>query len=481
MIAIDRKLLGADGAPDEKLLLGVLNAHDGIVKSRLQKLYKLYNRDHDIISRLRLSGLPNNKLVHDYPRYIATMASGYLVGNPVQYAPPEEQETAYEALNAALEAAKTDCVDSELAVDASVYGKGVELCYADGEARPRTAEVNPLTGFVVYDNTVEHKPLFGVMITPKTDAALRETGKRITVYTAAETIEYDRTNTAVTGGAQRTAHYFGGVPMVEYWNNAQETGDFEPVASLINAYDEMQSDRVNDKQQFTDAIMVLKGVGSLGADDTDEAVDPEDADAVTDVKIKENLSPSERLRYTRTLFLPGDGADADYITKPDSESGNELLRKSLADDIHKFSFVPNLTDEKFAGVSSGVAMRYKLLGLEEVTKIKERWFREALRTRLRLFLNFLGKKGAAALDVDKIQITFSRSLPVNELEIAQELQAYRDIVPDELLLAQVPFVEDADKALEMLQKEKAAKARESAAMFATQPLKETPGSKEKAQ
>ena len=51
----------------------------------------------------------------------------------------------------------------------------------------------------------------------------------------------------------------GGVPVVEYWNNAQETGDFEPVLSLIDAYDTLESDRVNDKQQFTDAVLLLTG------------------------------------------------------------------------------------------------------------------------------------------------------------------------------------------------------------------------------
>ena len=473
MITIDRTLLQANGAPDEKLLLGVIKAHDDVVSKRLKLLYDLYNREHDIVSRIRLTGLPNNKLVHDFPRYIATMASGYLVGKPVQYAPPEKQEAAYEALDNALEAAKTDCIDSELAVDASVYGKGVELCYADGNAKPKVSEINPMIGFVVYDDTVEHQPLFGVMITPKTDATLTKTGKRITVYTATEIIAYDSSNPAAPVEGAHTPHFFGGVPMVEYWNNADETGDFEPVASLINAYDVLQSDRINDKQQFTDAIMVLKGVRGLGVEDTEEAVDPADAAAVANAAYKATLTPSQRLAQTRTLALPSD-ADAEYLVKPDAETANELLRKSLADDIHKFSFVPNLTDEKFAGISSGVAMRFKLLGLEQITSVKERWFREALRTRLRLFANFLSKKGAAAVDIDKIQITFSRSLPVNELEIAQTLATYDGMVPQELLLAQVPFVEDADKAAEMMAEEKAEALKQSQIQFATQPLKESP-------
>ena len=39
------------------------------------------------------------------------------------------------------------------------------------------------------------------------------------------------------------------------------------------------------------------------------------------------------------------------------------------------------------------AMRFKLLGLEQLTKIKERWFREGLRARLKLFCAFLSLRG----------------------------------------------------------------------------------------
>ncbi|HPR79520.1 MAG TPA: phage portal protein, partial [Candidatus Limiplasma sp.] len=73
--------------------------------------------------------------------------------------------------------------------------------------------------------------------------------------------------------------------------------------------------------------------------------------------------------------------------------------------------MPDLTNEKFSSDTSGVAMRFKLLGLEQLTKIKERWFREGLRHRLLCMAQFLATKGMAAVDVDAVQITFSRSLP----------------------------------------------------------------------
>jgi SPP1 family phage portal protein len=435
MITIDRTLLLEDGTPPPDLLLALLNEQRRLRGARLDVLKRYYEGDHAILDRTRLSGLPNNRLAHALPGYIAAIAAGYLVGAPVQYT-LKEQPAAFEQLLGVLRRCDTQSVDAELAVDAAVYGKAVELCYADGQAKPRVAQADPRHAFVVYDDTVEHRPLLGVTMSDVLDRHLKKCRERITVCTETLIVHMERISNETPVETRRAAHYFGGVPMTEYWNNASETGDFEPVLPLIDAYDALQSDRINDKQQFTDAIMVLKGVGALGLEDTETDVltgdDPEAA----------AMEASRRLRHTRTLFLPGDGADAGFITKPDSESGSELLRKSLADDIHKLSFVPDLTDVMFAGDISGVAMRFKLLGFEQHVKIKERWFREALRTRLRRMAHFLRVQGAAEFDVDQVQITFSRSLPVNDLEIARTVQAYRGIVPDEILLAQIPWVDD---------------------------------------
>ncbi len=442
MISIDQNLLLEDGTPPGDLLLALLNEQRRLRDARLDLLKRYYDGDHAILDRRRLSGLPNNRLAHALPGYITAVAAGYLVGSPVQYA-MKEHPAAFEQLLGVLRRCDTQSIDAELAVDAAVYGKAVELCYADGQAKPRVAQADPRYAFVVYDDTVEHLPLFGVAVSDVLDRHLKKCRERITVCTGALIVHMERTSSEAPVEIRRAAHYFGGVPMTEYWNNASETGDFEPVLPLIDAYDALQSDRINDKQQFTDAIMVLKGVGALGLEDAEiDALTEDDQDAAA-------MEASQRLRHTRTLFLPGDGADAGFITKPDPESGSELLRKSLADDIHKLSFVPDLTDVRFAGDLSGVAMRFKLLGFEQRVKIKERWFREALRTRLRRMAHFLEVQGAAELDIDQVQITFSRALPVNDLEIARTVQAYRGIVPDEILLAQIPWVDDARDIVDM--------------------------------
>ena len=475
MLTIDRELLDADGLPRTDTLEAILREHDH-QRERLVRLHGMYAREHSIMRRTRLKGLPNNRLVHDLPGYIATMAAGYLVGNPVRYTAAEGQEEAFTPVLEAYEAASVESVDAELAMDAAVYGKAAEVCYADAEARPRVAQLDARSAFVVYDDTVKHAPLLGITRRDTFDARLERTGEEVTLYTDRLIVHMRRTSRETPRETMREAHYFGGVPVVEYWNNAREEGDFEPVMGLIDAYDTLQSDRVNDKQQFTDAVFVLKGVGALGVDDTEEeTVDADGTATAAGAAGKEAEDPSVRLRRTRTLFLPGDGADAQFVTKPDAESGNELLRMSLKSDIHKLCLVPDLTDEQFAGNVSGVAMRFKLLGLEQLTKIKERWFREGLRTRLRLFCAFLARKGTAALNAEKVQITFSRSLPVNDLEIAQTLATYQGMVPEKLLLAQVPFVEDAEAAGKLLNRERAEAANRQREAFEITPFRKDAG------
>lgn len=381
---------------------------------RLEKLWNSYDGRHEILNRTRASGMPNVRLVHDFPRYISTLASGYLVGRPVSYETDADQQPALDALLKHYRRCSIDSVDAELARAASVYGKGVELVFADGEAQPRAVAISPCLAFVVYDDTVENRPLFGIRLVPVLDSLGETRAWNLEVYTDREKLTFAGSGPGdVNRLIRREPHYFGGVPMVEYWNGEDEKGDFEGVMTLIDAYDRLESDRVNDKSQFVDALLLLYGCTM----ETDER----------------GRSPGQQLREDKLLALPDADARAEWLCKQLNETDTEVLRRALAQDIHKLSLVPDLSDEHFGGNESGVAMRYKLLGLEQLTRIKERWFREALCQRARLFSSFLTLKGGAALDVSRLRITFSRALPVNALDEARTLQTLRGVLPQEEL------------------------------------------------
>ena len=121
-----------------------------------------------------------------------------------------------------------------------------------------------------------------------------------------------------------------------------------------------------------------------------------------------------------------EGGDAKWLIKSLSEDQVEVLKKSLKDDIHEFSKVPCLTDENFVGNASGVAMKYKLLGLEQLGKTKERYFKKGLRKRLKLIENLEGIR-ANNIKSSDIDISMKRSLPVDDellARIAQETEGF---------------------------------------------------------
>ena len=170
MIVRDRNI-----AISKDVVSGAIAEFTRDVRPRLIRHGKAYEGQGTITKRMRAAGLPNHHLVHAFPRYIVTMASGYLVGRPVAYeARSEEQEQALAILRRMYEASDMGSVDAELAADASVYGRGVCICYADEQGKPRAATLNPKEAFVVYDDTVEHRPVFGVHWFDRFD----ETGKR---------------------------------------------------------------------------------------------------------------------------------------------------------------------------------------------------------------------------------------------------------------------------------------------------------------
>ncbi len=215
-------------------------------------------------------------------------------------------------------------------------------------------------------------------------------------------------------------HFFGDVPIIEYYNNGDRQSDFGQVTGLIDAYNLLQSDRVNDKEQFVDAILLIKG--QILGDTPDEE--------------------SETYRAIREfgVMTMDDGGDARWLTRQLDEGSVELLRKSLESDIHKFSGVPCMDDVNFSGNASGVALRYKLLAFEQLTKIKERYFAEGLRLRLKMISNAMFALSGIQIDPSDLEIFFTHSLPENETEMAQTVSLLKDIVPREKLMKLIPFV-----------------------------------------
>ncbi len=261
MITRDERLLRQ--AP-EKALPGIVREFRAGLP-RLERLHRYAQGKHDILLRARAEGLPNARLVHGFARYISQVSAAYLMGEPVRYSAGDKKgKEGVAALCRLYRQAGADSADSDLALQQSIYGRGVSLCYRGREGHVKVTALDPRGAFVVYDDTVERRPLMGLMLRPLSDAQGRHTGGEVTVYTDTRCLSYPcGRQWDIQGPARAAPHPFLRVPMVEYINDFTAQGDFEELLPLIDAYDLLNSDRLNDRAQFADALLVLTGVMGL--------------------------------------------------------------------------------------------------------------------------------------------------------------------------------------------------------------------------
>lgn len=447
--------------PDLAAIGKLITTHISFAPNLQEKL-RYYEGKHKILNDEDRS----NKLICNHAKDIADTASSYFIGNPISYACDED----IVALTDELESAGADEADGDNGLDLSIYGRAYEYIYTKtDETGLQIKNLSPENTFVVYDDSIEQNELFAVYYYIQKDDS-RTTGDDRYIATVLTKnykwvldIRKIPSESSVISGPD--PHFKGEVPITEYLNNKLGIGDYELQIPLIDAYNALMSDRITDKEQFVDAILAVYGT-LLADEDADE-----DGDGLGSEKAM------KRLRKEKLLEMPGEGAHAEYLIRTFDENGVEVLKKAIEQDIHKFSHVPCMTDEAFGGNVSGVAMEFKLLGLENITKIKSRYYKKGLRKRLRIFCSFLYMRSGITIDSKLIIPTFSRALPKNLLEISQIVANLKGTVSLKTLLAQIPFVTDVESEIEAVEKETEEAARRQQELFgltANEPPEEKP-------
>lgn len=397
-------------------------------RKRFDLLDRYYIGDQDIMHREKSDILRNNRVMINHAKYIVDTNVGYLLGNPVEY-----QVTDGFNIDPVLDSYHKQTItdlDSEIAKGCSVFGLNYEYIYANEDAEPESAILDVRNTIIAYDNTLQHKKMFAVNYRPQ---YLKSTDIQPDYFDVLvvdkNMISYYILKQDNLKLISQEAHVFQEVPVIEYINNRDYLGDFEPVISLIDAYNIIQSDRVNDREQLVDAILCFYGVKF-----TEEQM----------VELKEHRMISN---------IPIDGK-IEYLIKTLNETDTDVLRKNLENDIHKISMTPNLADENFANNSSGVAISYKLLSFDQNIKNKERYFEKGLMERFHLYNIFLNAKSSMpVVPTEEVDAVFKRNLPRNDYETSQMINNLVGTVDKELLVSQLSFVRDSKETVELAKKE----------------------------
>ena len=405
----------------------IIDNHKSTTLPRMLKLERYYDNNNDINRRImKDASKPNNKVANAYASYITDTMVGYFMGEPITYNCDDKQ--LLENLNLLLEYNDEADENSELAKDASIFGVAFEELYVAEDGMVRFKRLDPKTVIPIYDKSIEENLLAVIRYYEDFDFALNEAVVIVEVITD-NTISTYKTNNLMTTLTPEfeVPHYFGMVPVAIFENNEQQTGDFEKVISLIDAYDKMESDTLNDQEYFTDAYLALYG---YTADSEDVA------------KMKEDR-----------ILLMDEGTSAEWLIKNGNDETAENIKNRLDKDIHKFSKCPNLADEEFASNASGIAIKFKTLGTENLVSIKERKFKKGIQQRLEL-ISAINAVLDSGFDWRTIEIIFTRNLPSNDVDIANMVNQLEGIVSDETLLAQIPFVDDVQTEIDRVKKQR---------------------------
>ena len=364
---------------------------------------------------------PNNKIANSYASYITDTLVGYFMGKPVSY--NADDDKVLEELNMIFEYNDEADENIELAKNASIYGVAYEMLYMS-EEEVRFKSLDPKQCIPIFDDTIDSNLLAFIRYYDNYDVVQDKTITIIELITDTTITRYQCGNNYSNFTLLDSyKHYFGMVPIAIFKNNEEELGDFETVISLIDAYDKLESDSLNDFEYFVDAYLALYGF----------TAEPEDIQ-----QMKENR-----------VLLMDEGTSAEWLTKNVSDTNIENIKNRIDADIHKFAKCPNMADKEFASNASGVAIKFKLLGTENKVSIKERKFKRGLQQRLELLATINGVL-SDGFDWRSIDIIFSRNIPSNDTDIANMVNTLSGIVSEETLLAQLPFIENVQDEIERL-------------------------------
>lgn len=347
---------------------------------------KIYDRDKD-------PNKSNNKLVLPYPSYIVDLLLGLFVGKPVSYTVADEFKEMMVAVQDVFDLNDEQDENTELAKMIGIKGEGREIVYLDEEGQVRFNEVEPENLRIIYDDAIIPEPIFAIYVRSYVDASnfdKESKDKLVTVYTDEAIKEYKLEGSDLKL-IEEQANLFGEIPVIDFKNNDEGIGDFERVIPLIDAINLSQSDTANDFEEFTNAILLLNGMPQVDREDVNQLLED------------------------RVIALM-DGQGASWLIKNINDIALENYKLRLDGDIHRFSKVPNMSDEKFAGNVSGESMKYKLFATDQIIAQKQRKFKTALQKRIRLILKILNIKGASDFDYRDISVVFNDNKPYNELD-----------------------------------------------------------------
>ena len=396
---------------DSLLLQKMISKFRVEVEPKLQRYKNYYDGKQAILNKAYAdASKPCSRTVINYCKNIVDSYDGYLATpGYISYRSEQDIEDIMNILRYNDYAAE----DADFLLDALIYGVAAELMYIDETGHTRFRLINPTTCFGVCDDSLTGDLLYFVRMYKVNDWDESDT-YNVDVYS-----DYDVKHYTMNGAngylsfVSEEPHYFSQCP-ANIFTLPDEKSIFDCIMSLQDAANELISSEIDDYSAFCDAYLTLIGV---------------DADVEDISSMKEN----------RVLVLP-DGAAAQWLTKNANDTQVENILKRIHESIYRIAQCPDFSSESFVGgVSSGIAIRYRLTGMETKAGKIEGEMKKALQRRVEIICGIASLKLGEEVFRD-ISIDFKRNIPEDYTSIINMINSLKGTVSDSTLLSLLPFV-----------------------------------------
>ena len=413
----------ADRVLTDAKLQAFIDKNDQLTAKRYSPLLQAYENDYKIFHQAKKPAFkPDNRIAVNFAQYITDTFEGFFMGVPARVSAtiPAVQEylARFEAYSGA------DDHNAELSNLVSIFGRAYEIYFVDQHGEIDMAYLDPIDGFMVYDECIEPDPLYFVRTYYDFDGIRRGS------IADGETVRYFHIAGGIQWDGEPLPHGFDGVPATEYVQNRSRRGIFENVLNLIDALNKALSEKANDVDAFADAYLKI-----LGA-----KLQKEDLDYIRDNRII-NMAGD----------MAGKALDVDFLERPSADATQENLLNRLEREIFQIAMVVNISDDNFTA-ASGTALKYRLQPMINLAGTKQRKITAGFNRRYRLIFSNLcaGVSPDAWTD---LSYAFSLNLPSMLAEEADAAGKLSGITSRRTQLRVLSCVEDPDQELKEIEKE----------------------------
>lgn len=410
---------------DENTMILLKNCYADFVSRRhlFNKMYVYYKGNSDAMRHYKMiTQRSNNKTSVNYMKKFIKEEVSYSVGNEITYTSKSGDKNVISDIDY-YTTHWSKKHDSDLAKRMLTFGYVFELYYTDKDAQFCSKIITPREGYV-YQDDLGNVLFFMRIFKKKFDANIY-----IDLYDETSIYHLD---SGLNKISEPTPHIFGVVPVGIAQVSAELENDtiYKDIKGLQDAYETNLSDISNEISDFRNAYLFVSGF-----------------------KINEDDIPA--MKEKGVIQVETVDGKAAWLIKNINDSFIQNTLSTLEDKMYQLTSHIN-HNEKLQSNSSGLALRSRLISLEEKCKLNQKAMADCIQTRLKMLFIFLKKIANKNYDYRDIKQRYTPNIPQDDVSTADIISKLGDKLSIETGLSLFSFIDNPQNEIKKITEEQKA-------------------------